>query len=240
MLLYVASTNRGKLREFRQAALERGISVDPIPRMQDLPPCVEDGSTFEENARKKALHYSAYVSGCVFADDSGICVDALDGSPGVHSARYASLQSWGLPSARVGSIDDAVRARSSTPAGSHHATDSVFARDDTNNMKLLRELEGVPDEHRTAHYLCVIALARAGRVLKVTEGRVDGVIIKAPRGNGGFGYDPYFLYPPLGRTFGELSPDEKFSVSHRGQAFRRLLDGLDEIVERAGTEKRKL
>jgi XTP/dITP diphosphohydrolase len=210
-----------------------------MPRMQDLPPCVEDGSTFEENARKKALHYSAYVSGPVFADDSGICVDALDGAPGIHSARYASLQSWGLPSARVGIINNTVPARCSTSAGSDRATDSVCARDDTNNMMLLRELEGVPDERRTAHYACVIALAQIGRVLKVTEGRVDGVIIKAQRGNGGFGYDPYFLYPPLGRTFAELSPDEKFSVSHRGQAFRRLLEGLDEIVERAGKENRK-
>jgi XTP/dITP diphosphohydrolase len=211
-----------------------------MPPMQDLPPCVEDGSTFEENARKKALHYSAYVSGPVFADDSGICVDALDGAPGIHSARYASLQSWGLPSARVGIINNAVPARCSTSAGSDRATDSVFARDDTNNMMLLRELEGVPDERRTAHYVCVIALAQIGRVLKVTEGRVDGVIIKAPRGSGGLGYDPYFLCPPLGRTLAELSPDEKFSVSHRGQAFRRLLEGLDEIVERAGKENRKL
>ena len=207
--LYLASANPGKLREFRAAALDRGILVEPLPRIESLPGCLEDGATFEENARKKALHYSAYVSGKVFADDSGICVDALGGAPGVFSARFAG----------------------------------PGATDDENNRKLLEELRRADEEsrlaetmiegrseagyqplRRTAHYVCVIALAQSGRVLCVTEGRADGLILDKPRGTGGFGYDPYFYYPPLGRTFAELKPDEKFAVSHRGQAFRKLLD----------------
>ena len=192
LILYLASTNAGKLREFRQAGNSSGISVEPVPGAQNLPPCVEDGATFEENARKKAVYYSAYVEGLVFADDSGLSVDALGGAPGVHSARFAG------PTA-----DDAA-----------------------NNHKLLRELRPFPAPQRAAHYICVIALAERGRILAVTEGRVDGVVLEAPRGSGGFGYDPLFFYPPLGKTFAELSPEEKFPVSHRGEAFRRLLDYL--------------
>jgi len=207
--LYLASANPGKLREFRAAALDRGVLVESLPRIESLPPCIEDGRTFEENARKKALHYSAYVQGAVFADDSGICVDALGGAPGVFSARFAG----------------------------------PGATDDENNRKLLEELRRVDEElrhletmiedrseaeykpiRRIAHYICAIALAQGGSILCVTEGKADGVILDEPRGTGGFGYDPYFFYPPLGRTFAELKPEEKFAVSHRGRAFRKLLD----------------
>jgi len=195
--LYVASSNPGKLREFSAAALTRGIRVEPLPGFKNLPVCIEDGNSFEENARKKALNYSAYVSGEVFADDSGICVDALGGAPGIFSARFAGPD----------------------------------ATDDDNNRKLIEELRRLENVQgaksgatRAAHYVCVIALARAGRVLRVTEGRANGVILDEPRGTGGFGYDPYFFYAPLGRTFAELDPEEKHAVSHRGEAFRKLLD----------------
>ena len=203
--LYLASANPGKLREFREAAGALGLDVEPVPGIRRLPPCVEDGATFEENARKKSLHYSAFVDGLVFADDSGILVDALGGAPGVRSARFAA------PDA-----DDA-----------------------QNNRKLLMELRSVeaasgvsrqPREtapsSRAAHYICVIALAESGRILTTVEGRADGIIVDEPHGAGGFGYDPYFFYPPLGKTFAELTPKEKFGVSHRGAAFRRLLDFL--------------
>jgi len=210
VVLYLASNNPGKLREFHQAAFESGFSVEPVPCINDLPPCVEDGSSFEENARKKALHYSAYVQGLTFADDSGLCVDALGGAPGIHSARFGSLKS----------------AQSQSDTGVLNVS-----RDDVNNLKLLRQLEGVPTELRTAHYVCVIALAQNGRVLKMTEGRVNGLITSSPRGSGGFGYDPYFFYPPVAKTFAELSLENKFSVSHRGHAFRRLLAGLNHIME---------
>lgn len=192
MRVYFASTNLGKLREFRQAAEGREIEVDLLPGMGNLPVCVEDGSTFEQNARKKARYYSEWTESLVFADDSGICVDALDSRPGVFSARYAGPEA-----------DDAA-----------------------NNQKLLSELASVLPEKRTAHYACVIALAQHGKILTVVEGRAEGLIQNERRGSGGFGYDPYFFYPPLNRTFAELSVDEKFKVSHRGEAFRKLLDYL--------------
>ena len=200
LLLYLASANPGKRREFQQAARPLGIAVKELPDFRQIPNCVEDGATFEENARKKARQYSAFTDELVFADDSGLCVDALGGAPGIHSARFAGLD----------------------------------ATDEANNHKLLAELRRVESEHhaadpqvapasRSAHYICVIALARQGQIVTVVEGRVDGMIIDEPRGASGFGYDPYFYFPPFGKTFAEASPQEKFSVSHRGEAFRRLL-----------------
>jgi XTP/dITP diphosphohydrolase len=205
--LYLASSNPGKLREFREAAATRGVTLEALPDFAELTACAEDGTTFEENARKKAIYYSRNSPGWVFADDSGICVDALNGAPGVYSARFAGPQ----------------------------------ATDVQNNKRLLAEIHQVEAErraqaaiaprthglfNRAAHYICVIALAEAGEVLTVVEGRADGLIIDEPRGAGGFGYDPYFFYPPLGKTFAEILPEEKFAVSHRGAAFRKLLDFL--------------
>ncbi len=192
-ILYLASTNRAKLREFQQAASESGISVEPLPGIENLPTCIEDGLTFEENARKKAAHFSSYSDGFVFADDSGLCVEALDGAPGVHSARFAGSG----------------------------------ADDRANNQKLLGEMHGLSGSSRTAHYVCVIALARAGRVSAVAEGRVDGRILEEPRGARGFGYDPLFFYPSLGKTFAELTAEQKLRVSHRGKAFRKLVQYLN-------------
>jgi len=203
LILCLASANPGKLREFRQAARPQGIEVKVLQGFCQLAPCVEDGATFDENARKKAVYYSAFTKDLVFADDSGICVDALGGAPGVHSARFAGPD----------------------------------ATDEDNNRKLLAELWHVESErggarakpasaHRAAHYICVIALARQGQIVTVVEGRADGSLLDEPRGAGGFGYDPHFLYPPLGRTFAELTSEEKFAVSHRGEAFRKLLTFL--------------
>jgi XTP/dITP diphosphohydrolase len=199
--LYLASANPGKLREFRAAAAARGIALEAVPGIEGLPPCAEDGTTFEANARKKALHYSVYVNGLVFADDSGICVDALDGAPGILSARFAGPE----------------------------------AGDAANNQKLLAELRLVEAGKgtacsapisRTVRYVCAIALAERGQIVTVVEGRVEGLILDASRGCGGFGYDPFFFYPPQGKTFAELSPEEKSAVSHRGVAFRKLLEFL--------------
>ncbi len=175
-----------------------------MPRFSELPPCVEDGPTFEDNAAKKARHYSRHTEGLVFADDSGICVEALDGAPGVLSARFAGTN----------------------------------ATDEENNRKLLAELRRMETvgaglkpapTNRAAHYVCVIALAERGKLVNVFEGRADGTILAVPRGKGGFGYDPLFFFPPLGRTFAELNPEEKFAVSHRGEAFRKLLDFLKAV-----------
>ena len=205
--LYLASSNPGKLREFSEAAALRNVTLAVLPRFAEITPCIEDGSTFEENAVKKALHYSRDCAGMIFADDSGLCVDALDGAPGIYSARYAG----------------------------------PWAGDERNNERLLAAIHEVevqprgqvaaPNKphnpiNRAAHYTCAIALAQAGQVLTVVEGRVDGIIIDEPRGTGGFGYDPYFYYPPLEKTFGEIHPEAKFAVSHRGAAFRKLLDYL--------------
>ncbi|HEV2418965.1 MAG TPA: non-canonical purine NTP pyrophosphatase [Terriglobia bacterium] len=213
--LYLASSNQGKLREFRQAASGSGITVEQVPGIESFPECVEDGNTFEANARKKALHYAALSQGLVFADDSGISVDALSGAPGVYSARYSG------PAATDESnnqklIRDLRRIADSQPRGAtqEHLQASAGARLD------------LPFGKFTAHYVCVIALAEAGSCTAITEGRVDGVIIESPRGEGGFGYDPYFFYPPFQKTFAEISAEEKFAVSHRGIAFRKLVDYL--------------
>jgi XTP/dITP diphosphohydrolase len=190
--LYLASANLGKLREFREGARPAGLGVEAVHGIASLPVCVEDAATFEENARKKALHYSAYQEGLVFADDSGICAVALGGQPGVRSARFAGPQ----------------------------ATDAA------NNAKLLEEMRRTGSHDWSAHYVCVIVLAERGQVLNVTEGRADGILLPNPRGSGGFGYDPYFFYPPMNKTFAELPSDAKFAVSHRGKAFRKLLHYL--------------
>jgi XTP/dITP diphosphohydrolase len=200
LILYIASNNPGKIKEFREAAQVCGVAVEPAPGLDGLPACIEDGQTFEANARKKALYYGRGVDGMMMADDSGICVDALDGAPGVFSARFAGPN----------------------------------ATDEENNQLLLRKLRevqnseaepasGAGPDSRSAHYICVIALAEHSRILTTTEGRADGTILDAPRGLGGFGYDPLFYFPPLDKTYAELSPEAKFDVSHRGEAFRRLL-----------------
>jgi len=190
MILYCATTNRGKLREFALAAAGGGVEIRPLENLDQLPEAVEDGETFEANAIKKALHYSRYAPGPLFADDSGLEVDALGGAPGVLSARFAG-------------------------AG---------ASDDANNRLLLEKLAGVSG--RSARFVCVIALADAGALIGTFHGAVEGRILDAPRGAGGFGYDPLFYYPPYDCTFGEVDGERKFAVSHRGEALRAMLRSL--------------
>src|SRR5437764_13810829 len=144
----VATSNPGKIRDLIGAAIPHGIEIIPVPNFSSLPPVIEDGATFEANARKKAEAYSRYVHGTtVIADDSGLEVDALGGAPGVHSARYAA--------------DDPRRAEANTD-------------DDANNARLLRELTNVPIERRTGRFICVIAAARGGSTLAVFEGKAEG------------------------------------------------------------------
>lgn len=197
--VFIATSSPGKLRDFAAAAGE--VEVLPLPGFDSLPAAVEDGAAFEENARKKAEHYSRLAPGkLVLADDSGLEVEALAGAPGVRSARYAADES----------------PASALPAGT--------TNDQANNARLLRELKNLPDEGRPARFVCVIAAARDGRALAVFRGQAAGVIARAPRGEGGFGYDPLFYFPELGKTFAELAPKEKAAVSHRGAAFRKFLD----------------
>jgi len=194
----IATSNRGKLRDFAGAAASFGIEIASIPNFSSLPALIEDGATFEANARKKAEAYSRYVPGeIVLADDSGLEVDALAGAPGVHSARYA--------------------------AEAPHLVKSN-TEDEANNARLLRELIDVPPEKRTARFVCVIAAARDAQILGVFRGQAEGVILDAPRGHNGFGYDPLFYFPSIHKTFAELNPEEKAQYSHRGAAFRKFLD----------------
>ena len=195
----IATSNPGKLRDFAGAAAPYGIQVDGLPSFASLTPVVEDGHTFEANARKKAGQYSLAAPGeTVLADDSGLEVDALGGAPGVHSARYAA--------------DDPAAAQGNT-------------NDQDNNAKLVRELASVVD--RTGRFVCVIAAARDGQTLGVFHGAAEGVLLDAPRGKNGFGYDPLFYFPAIDKTFAELSAEEKAKYSHRGQAFRQFLEWLD-------------
>jgi XTP/dITP diphosphohydrolase len=197
--LYVASSNKGKLREFRAAAQEYNIFVEPLPGLNGIEAPAETGATFEENAKIKAIAYSRTLPGrLVFADDSGLQVDALNGAPGVYSARYAATEDDPEPS------------------------------DDENNYKLIYELSQRPEAANTAHFVCVIALAKDGEVLQTFSGVTDGEILSAPLGKGGFGYDPLFFVPSLNKTYAEVNEREKLQVSHRGKAFRALLQWLEQ------------
>ncbi len=213
MKLLLASTNRAKLREFREGAREYHFAVEAVPRIGNLPPCAEDGTTFEANARKKALHYAAFAPGLVFADDSGLSVNALGGAPGVYSARFSG----------PGATDESNNEK--LIFALRYKAAGAGAREALRSPMDATLISGFP-----AYYTCVIAAARNQQVLVVVEGRCDGLIIETPRGRRGFGYDPYFLYPPLGKTFAEITSKQKFVVSHRGIAFRKLLNMLNAAV----------
>jgi XTP/dITP diphosphohydrolase len=195
--LFLASSNPGKLAEYRALAQTAGsllagdetIALELLPGFESLPAFEENAPTFAENATGKALHYSRYCDGLVFADDSGLVVPALGGAPGVLSARYAG------PGA-------------SSPE---------------RNAKLLRELHGRSGRDRAAYFVCAIALAQSGRAKAIVTARVDGEILEVPRGDRGFGYDPVFYVSELRKGFAEISAEEKNLHSHRGQAFRKML-----------------
>ena len=196
MKLLLATNNAHKAREIREILSD---SFTEIVTMRDAGiefEVEEDGMTFRENALKKAVETLAYAADrfdAVLADDSGLCVDALNGAPGVFSARFS---------------------------GEAH-------NDAANNAKLVRLLESVPDEQRTARFCCCVALARLGREPIAVQGEVEGTILREARGENGFGYDPYFWYAPFGKSFAELSADEKNSVSHRKRALMLLREALD-------------
>jgi XTP/dITP diphosphohydrolase len=194
MRLLVATSNQNKLREFREILSGSTIEVvglDELGRAFDEPE--EDGATFEENARIKAVAYAEVAGMPCIAEDSGLEVDALAGAPGVRSARYAGTEG------------------------------DRETRDARNNQKLLDALEDVPEGSRAARFVCALCYVdRDGQVLFETRGTFEGVIARRPAGDGGFGYDPLLLVPELGKTSAELPPDEKNARSHRGQAVRAL------------------
>jgi XTP/dITP diphosphohydrolase len=206
--MLIATSNPGKLRDFAGAAAPHGIEIGGIPGFASLPAVVEDGLTFEENARKKAEEYNRQAAGeIVVADDSGLEVDALDGAPGVHSARYAAPDLFDVQPHLAGENTD----------------------DEANNARVLRELKDVPPERRTGRFVCVLAAARDGQTLATFRGTAEGVILDSPRGTGGFGYDPLFYFPQIQRTFAELSAEEKARYSHRGAAFRQFLEWCERL-----------
>ena len=192
--LLVASSNPGKLREYRALAEPVGASVDLalVPNFDSLPVFEEIWPTFAENAAGKALHYSRFAEGMVIADDSGLVVPALDGAPGVHSARYAG------PGA-----SDADRIR-----------------------KLLAEMREKKGQDRRARFVCVVAIADSGKMRGLFSASAEGILLDEPRGSNGFGYDPIFFFPALGKTYAEISREEKNLHSHRGKAFHKAVHFL--------------
>ena len=200
-ILYAATTNPGKLRDFNAAASAFQIEIEPLTILATIPAPEETGATFAENAILKAVYYSRFAPAeIVLADDSGLEADALAGAPGVRSARFAADQ--GLSDSPDAPLDNT---------------------DVWNNIVLLRKLAGVPAPQRTVRYRCVLAAARNGEILHMTEGSVKGTILEAPRGTGGFGYDPLFYLPELERTMAEIDLETKLNLSHRGLALRALL-----------------
>jgi XTP/dITP diphosphohydrolase len=205
--LLIATTNRGKVAEFRRLFAELPelelISLAEIADSIAVPQVIEDGATFEANARKKALEIAAATRMLVLSDDSGLEVDALSGRPGVHSARYAGER----------------------------------ASDADNNLKLIHELRDVPDAQRSARYRVVLALADLdgplGAHVHIEHGVCEGRIRRAPSGHNGFGYDPYF--EPLGHavTMAELTPEQKNSISHRARAAAGMRRFLKDYAVRA-------
>jgi XTP/dITP diphosphohydrolase len=190
--LVVATSNVGKLREFRSLLAGLPYELSSLAEL-GLPSPAETGSSFQENAALKARHAAASSGFAAVADDSGIEVDALGGAPGIHSARYAG-------------------------AG---------ADDGANNAKLMTALRGVPREQRRARYRCALVLVETLDAAPLTaEAAWEGLILDAPRGSGGFGYDPYFWLPELDKTAAELTPEEKNRLSHRGKAMRALREAL--------------
>ena len=194
--LVVASRNEHKIKEIQAILADQPWQVLTAHDFPGFPEVVEDGSTLEANAIKKAKEIAAFTGCLALADDTGLEVDALGGKPGVHSARFAGPK----------------------------------ATYEENNRKLLRLLEGVPPEERTARFRCVIAIAEPDGNVHVVEGKCEGLIGFAAKGEGGFGYDPLFIVDGLEKTFAELSPEEKNRVSHRGRALQLAAELLAELA----------
>jgi XTP/dITP diphosphohydrolase len=203
--ILLASTNPGKLAELSDLLGRVNDQIEwlSLKNFPDVKEVVEDGNTFAENARKKALGYAEATGVWTIADDSGLVIDALNGEPGVYSARYAA---------------DACHR------------DNRKAIDSANTKKVLANLKDTPDKDRTARFLCGLCLASPGTLLLETEGAVEGVINHAPVGKNGFGYDPIFYIPSLNKTAAQLDHQEKNGISHRGHAIAKLKPLLDNLL----------
>lgn len=191
--IVLASRNKKKTGEVAELLLPFGFEVVPVTEFADVAEVIEDGDTFAANAAKKATQVAKELQQWVIGEDSGLQVDALNGAPGIYSARFAGED----------------------------------ATDEQNNAKLLQELLGLPADKRSAGYICSVALSNpAGKVMIAVEGTCRGRIIEERQGEGGFGYDPYFLLPEYHKTFGQLSGLVKQKLSHRARAFSLLIPQL--------------
>lgn len=191
--ILIATANPGKAAEYRRIFEAKGVAVKTLADLSEHYEIDENGTTFEENALIKAQTLMDALQIPVLADDSGLIVDALDGAPGIHSARYA---------------------------GDHD--------DDANNRKLLTELKDIPAKQRTARFHCSIVVVRPNVAPLSVAGEAEGRILFEKQGQDGFGYDPLFLYPPLNKSFAELTMAEKNEVSHRGRAVEKLTAKFDQ------------
>lgn len=199
--ILVATTNPGKMTELSEM-LDGDIAFKTLADFPEVPEVVEDGSTFEENASKKAIGYANATGLWTIADDSGLVIDALDGAPGIHSARFSGEK----------------------------AADRTLI-DHKNIEKVLELLNDTPTDKRTARFVCCVCLASPNQVLIQTRGEVEGIITEQEIGTGGFGYDPIFLVPHLQKTAAQLDSEQKNSVSHRGNAIRKLKPLLIELLK---------
>ncbi len=202
--ILLASTNQGKLVELSEllGTINEKIEWVCLKAYPDIPEVVENGDTFAENARKKALGYAKATGLWTLADDSGLVIDALDGQPGVYSARYAADEC----------------------GGNRETIDTA------NYKKVLAELKDTPDEERMARFMCCLCLASPEKILLETEGAVEGVINRAPLGENGFGYDPIFYIPSLDKTAAQLNKQQKNRISHRGNAIGKLKPLLEDLL----------
>ena len=188
MKIILATKNEGKIKEFEKLTEGMNIEVLSILDNIDFPDVVEDGKTFEENSAKKAKEIAEYTGIITVSDDSGLCVDMLNGEPGIYSARYSG----------------------------ENATDC------SNMEKLLKNLSNIQKEKRKAHFVSVVSIAFPDGSVKSFRGETEGEILFEKEGNNGFGYDPIFYSYDLKKSFGNATPEEKKSVSHRGRAFQKL------------------
>ena len=201
--IVVATGNPGKLKEIREILADENFEIIGLDQFDAIEEPVENGETFADNAKLKALYYASHTNCWCLADDSGLVVDALAGAPGVHSARYA-----------------ADRCDTNSPR-------KII--DQANNVKLIENLQDIPAEKRSARFVCYLALAKPGQVILETKGAIEGEIISQYKGENGFGYDPLFYVSSLGKTTAQLNADEKNRISHRGKAVRQLAELLKDI-----------
>jgi XTP/dITP diphosphohydrolase len=206
--ILVATTNPGKIAEIK-ALLDDNIEWVSLSDFADISEVKEDGATFAENACKKAIGYAKTTGLWTLADDSGLVIDALGGEPGVKSARFSGTKDKVCPE----------RSRGNRTLLDHK-----------NMAKVLKLMQGVPEEKRTARFVCHLCLASPDKILAETQGALEGLITEKEIGQNGFGYDPIFFVPHLNKTVGQLTAEEKNAISHRGNAIRKLKPLLEQLL----------